>query len=643
MFTLLTLLPLTILTYASISLGSDAVTREVRAEVQSSATLEARAVVIRMSGVAAQAGGFAKSSALLTAFGGSNGRNRDVPALQDETEQILQSNPGFSSAAVLDTAGRLISIAPPSPSIIGRSFSYRDWYQVVRRTGATYVSSALRSAAAGHPLVVAVATPIRVPGSPAGSAPVIGYLSLGYQLTAIQQFVTSFEQGQAVALTVTDQRGVILATPRPGSGLVSGAQDPRVRRALAGQSGIVSIDTHSGRVLSAYTPVGDLGWTVHADVSEATAFAGASRLRLTVLAVAGALSLVLFVAAWLLGRLWRERSAAEAAIRALNVDLEARVTERTADLQQANQNLEAFSYSISHDLRAPLRALSGFSEALVEEYGDRLDATGRDYAARIQSASERMGNLIEDLLHMSRVSRAEMRLEPVNLSLEVAATAKDLQRRESDRCASFAIQGDVWVTADRALIRTVVENLLGNAWKFTSRCPEAHIEFGATTGDGGEVCCYVRDNGTGFDPAYVDKLFRPFERLHSAADFPGTGIGLASVRRIVERHGGRTWAQGAVDGGATFYFTIGTESTTTCATTGPASTPPTPASRSSRSSGSTTPASSPAPASAWPASGGSSNATADGPGPRAPSTAAPPSTSPSTRRRHHDAAWPLLP
>ena len=361
-----------------------------------------------------------------------------------------------------------------------------------------------------------------------------------------------------MALTVTDQRGVILATPRPGPGLVSAAQDPRVRRALAGQTGIVSIDTHGDRVLSAYTPVGGLGWTVLADVSEATAFAGASRLRLTVLAVAGALSIVLFLAAWLLGRLWRERSAAEAAVRALNAGLEARVT----DLQRANQNLEAFSYSVSHDLRAPLRALSGFSEALVEEYGDRLDATGRGYAARIESASEQMGSLIDDLLLMSRVSRAEMRLEPVNLSIEVAATAEDLQRREPGRCASFAIQGDVWVNADRALIRTVVENLLGNAWKFTSRCSEAHIEFGATTGDGGEVCCYVRDNGAGFDPAYVDKLFRPFERLHSVADFPGTGIGLASVRRIVERHGGRTWAQGTMDEGATFYFTIGTEGTT---------------------------------------------------------------------------------
>lgn len=168
LFTLLMLLPLTLLTYTAISLGSDAVIRQVRAQVQSSAALEARAVVIRMDGITAQADGFAKSSTLLTAFGGSSGRNRNLPALQDEMKQILQSNPGFSSAAVLDTAGRLISIAPPDPSLIGHSFSYRDWYKAVRRTGATYVSSALQSAALGHPLVVAVATPIRVPGTPRG-------------------------------------------------------------------------------------------------------------------------------------------------------------------------------------------------------------------------------------------------------------------------------------------------------------------------------------------------------------------------------------------------------------------------------------------------------------------------------------------
>jgi len=255
---------------------------------------------------------------------------------------------------------------------------------------------------------------------------------------------------------------------------------------------------------------------------------------------------------------------AEDDVRTLTAELEARVEQRTADLRRANMNLEAFTYSVSHDLRAPLRALSGFSEALMEEYGDRLDETGRGYAGRIQAASERMATLIDDLLHLSRVSRAEMNLRPVNLSAEVAAIAEELQSREPGRRVSFAIQDGVRVTADRSLIRTVLQNLVENAWKFTARRDGATIEFGTITADATGVCCYVRDNGAGFDPAYAGKLFKPFQRLHTASEFPGTGVGLASVRQIVERHGGRTWAEGAIDEGATFYFTLTPTQTRRC-------------------------------------------------------------------------------
>jgi light-regulated signal transduction histidine kinase (bacteriophytochrome) len=236
--------------------------------------------------------------------------------------------------------------------------------------------------------------------------------------------------------------------------------------------------------------------------------------------------------------------------------MEADILARSQELRRANENLEAFSYSISHDLRGPLRALSGFSEALLEEYGDRLDETGRGYAERIQAASERMATLIDDLLQLSRVSRADLNLGRVNLSAEVASVIGELQPRESDRRVRFSIQDDVWVTADRALVRSVVQNLMENAWKFTARRSDAVIEFGTTTAEGAGICCYVRDNGAGFDPAYADKLFEPFRRLHTASEFAGTGIGLASVQRIIERHGGRTWAQGAIDNGATFYFTL---------------------------------------------------------------------------------------
>jgi light-regulated signal transduction histidine kinase (bacteriophytochrome) len=247
---------------------------------------------------------------------------------------------------------------------------------------------------------------------------------------------------------------------------------------------------------------------------------------------------------------------AEAEVRALNAELEARVVHRTADLELANKNLEAFTYSVSHDLRAPLRTLSGFSEALLEEYGDRLDETGRGYAARIQAASERMATLIDDQLRLSRVSRADINLRRVDLSAEVGAIADELQSGESERQVRFTIQDGVWVTADRSLIRSVVQNLVENAWKFTARRDSATIEFAAATVDGAGICCYVRDNGVGFDPAHAGQLFQPFQRLHTAGEFPGTGIGLASVQRIIERHGGRTWAEGAIDSGATFYFTL---------------------------------------------------------------------------------------
>jgi PAS domain S-box-containing protein len=233
---------------------------------------------------------------------------------------------------------------------------------------------------------------------------------------------------------------------------------------------------------------------------------------------------------------------------------------RMDDLERANQNLETFTYSVSHDLRAPLRSLAGFSTALQEDYADRLDDDGREYTERIQGASGRMAELIEDLLHLSRLWRTELAdVQIVDLSAEVARIADDLRGTAPDRQVRFIIQDAVEVPADHVLIRSVLENLVGNAWKFTSRQPDASIEFGTLPVADAAVCCYVRDNGSGFDPAYAEKLFTPFERLHSVNDFPGSGIGLASVSQIVERHGGRVWAEGAVGEGATFYFTLNVE------------------------------------------------------------------------------------
>ena len=236
--------------------------------------------------------------------------------------------------------------------------------------------------------------------------------------------------------------------------------------------------------------------------------------------------------------------------------LQAELRLRTDDLECAYRDLETFSYSVSHDLRAPLRALGWLSSALLEDCGDSLSDAAVGYTERIQAASEQMTQLIDDLLNLARVSRAKIRLQAIDLGAEVARIAEELKHQEPDRHVRFTIQQPVWATADLTLIRTVLQNLLDNAWKFTSGRDDAAIEFGMTPD--GTSCSrfFLRDNGAGFDTAYADKLFKPFERLHSADQFPGTGVGLASVRQIVERHGGRTWADGAPGAGATFYFTL---------------------------------------------------------------------------------------
>jgi light-regulated signal transduction histidine kinase (bacteriophytochrome) len=195
----------------------------------------------------------------------------------------------------------------------------------------------------------------------------------------------------------------------------------------------------------------------------------------------------------------------------------------------------------------------------VEDYGDRLDETGREYAGRVEAGCARMSTLIDDLLHLSQVTQVKMSLQGVDLSAEVTVICDRLRACDPGRQVRVTVQEGVRAIADRTLIRSVLDSLLENAWKFTARRDGAAIEFATAPAGDAPICCYVRDNGAGFDPAYVGQLFQPFQRLHDAGEFPGTGIGLASVRRIIERHGGRTWAEGAVDGGATIYFTLNTE------------------------------------------------------------------------------------
>jgi light-regulated signal transduction histidine kinase (bacteriophytochrome) len=272
-----------------------------------------------------------------------------------------------------------------------------------------------------------------------------------------------------------------------------------------------------------------------------------------------------------------ERQQAEQRATALNEGLRQAILE----LKSVNKELESFSYSVSHDLRAPLRSIDGFSQALLEDCSAQLNNTGQDYLHRIRTATQRMGQLIDDLLTLSRVTRSDMSPSEVDLSRIATRVCNDLQRTQSERLAEFMIQPGLLAQGDERLLQVVLENLLNNAWKFTAKHAQAKIEFGSILpkkdrAEKREEDCaedrekdrvkdraipshpiyFVRDDGAGFDMAYADKLFGPFQRLHGTHDFPGNGIGLATVQRIIHRHGGRVWAEGTVGQGAVFYFTL---------------------------------------------------------------------------------------
>lgn len=246
---------------------------------------------------------------------------------------------------------------------------------------------------------------------------------------------------------------------------------------------------------------------------------------------------------------------ADRALRSLNKELERRVAERTRELAAANAELESFAYSVSHDLRAPLRGIDGWSQALLEDYAPKLDEQAREWLGIVRAEAQRMGALIEALLKLSRLSRAEMRSEPVDLTALGRQALARLAEAEPTRQVRAEVEEGMTATGDAALLAVVVDNLLGNAWKYSGKTSEPRVRFETTLTPRGKAFA-VRDNGAGFDMAYASRLFTPFQRLHRADEFPGTGIGLATVQRAVRRHGGEVWAEGEVGKGATFYFTL---------------------------------------------------------------------------------------
>lgn len=325
------------------------------------------------------------------------------------------------------------------------------------------------------------------------------------------------------------------------AGLFTYVKLPREMSGAAG-TGAVDADIRAPRLP---------GWTMIAFTPQSVLDADLAPQKQRLM-MAGAVLLLLFAAAsWFLALYWEERRVAEEQMKALNQ----RLARDNAELDAVNRELESFSYSVSHDLRAPLRAIDGFSQALNEDYADRLDAEGQGYLKRVRQAAQRMGMLIDDLLRLAHVTRSEVVREEVDLADMAGKVLQELERTAPERHVVATFASGLKVRADGRLMRVVLDNLLGNAWKFTGRRDPARIELGVETVDG-EQAYYVRDNGAGFDMAYAGKLFGAFQRLHDATDFPGTGVGLATVQRVIRKHGGRVWAQARPDEGATFYFTL---------------------------------------------------------------------------------------
>jgi len=257
-----------------------------------------------------------------------------------------------------------------------------------------------------------------------------------------------------------------------------------------------------------------------------------------------------------------DRVRAEAEVQRINAELEARIERRTEELARANRSLaasvaelEGFTYSVSHDLRGPLRALDGLSQAVLEDYGDVLDATGREYLQRVRAAAQRMGTLMDDLLSLSRIGKGGIRQSRVDLAGMAREVAEELEQMNPERKVALRIPPELSVMGDANLLRIVLENLLGNAWKFTRTVPRPRIEIGRQAA-ADEDSIFVKDNGVGFDSAYREKLFAPFQRLHPNAEFEGNGIGLATVHRIIRKHGGRVWAESELGSGASFHFAL---------------------------------------------------------------------------------------
>lgn len=451
--------------------------------------------------------------------------------------------------------GTLMVDMPELPGVRGRNFESRDWYQGVAREWRPYISDVYQRAAPPQIQVFAVAVPIEgIDGR------VVGILVLQISLDTFFQWTKIIDTGSNGEMYVVDRKGNVAFHPRPDNRLRQAgiSVSSAVHRLLQGRSGIEVLrdEARQEDMILSYGPMPGHGWGLVVMEPAREAFAAKNALFRRILVSNALVILLAFSALYLVFRVTGQRKQAELDHQAKN-DLENEVARRTAMLEEANKELEGFSYSVSHDLRAPLRAIDGFSLVLEEDCADRLDEYGKHKVARIRENARRMGALIDDILRFSRLGRTAVVPARVDMEGLVRGMVDELQALlPGADVVSFTIHPLPDACCDRALVHQVWENLLSNAIKYTGHEPERQVEIGAMEEDG-ETVYFVKDNGAGFDMKYYDKLFGVFQRLHGMDEFPGTGVGLAIVRRIISSHGGRVWARSTLGQGATFFFTLG--------------------------------------------------------------------------------------
>lgn len=543
------LLPIGILAVYAYRIGSESIQEHVVANNQSAATITAELVGRMLD----QSVNLAKSFSVLPSLI-SVTQQHDEEQVRRNLQALVQSNPVVERAFITDKDGFLWSDYPKAAESLGRNFSHRDWYAGVSREWHPYVSEVYQRTAEPRILVVAIAVPMIIKDQ------VIGIMVCQMRLEGITKWLEHVSIGKQGMVFLVGHGGQIAAHPKldlQERSYPEYSQIDLVQQALAGKkvTGEYLDPFGRERMIASAVPVTVQGhnWVAVAQQPVASAYEALYKMKLQI-GMAG--MILAFVAAAVAVNLWwRDKRTRELNNRLAQSNKELR--DLTVKLENANHELESFSYSVSHDLRAPLRAVDGFSSILQEDFAGQLNDKGRDYIQRIRAANDRMRQLIDDLLQLSRIIRTSQKIEGINLSAMAARIIEAFINMESKRQVTFKIAENMVVFADSHLLHIAMENLIGNAWKYTSKEPHAVIEVGMSYDRNlNSSIYYVKDNGVGFDPRNKNRLFTPFQRLHSEHEFEGTGIGLATVQRVIHRHNGKIWAESSPANGATFFFTL---------------------------------------------------------------------------------------